>query len=124
MLGMPNNPGSGLDAREGHALRSPVPHRHHVAHHEGRRAGRATPHHRTRRYSNRGHRIVSVVLHGDDDRNVPFSETIDLVAALRKQGVEFEQLVFPDEVHSFTTYARWLQAYRASADFLERHLVK
>jgi dipeptidyl aminopeptidase/acylaminoacyl peptidase len=65
-----------------------------------------------------------LLIHGDDDRNVPFSETVDLVAALRKQGVEFEQLVFPDEVHSFTTYARWLQAYRAFGDFLERHLMK
>jgi len=63
-----------------------------------------------------------LLIHGDDDRNVPFSETVDLVAALRVQGVEFEQLVFPDEVHSFTTHARWLQAFRSSADFFERHL--
>jgi len=63
-----------------------------------------------------------LLIHGDDDRNVPFSETVDLVAALRQHGVEFEQLVFPDEVHSFTTHDRWLRAYRASADFLERWL--
>ncbi len=63
-----------------------------------------------------------LLIHGDDDRNVPFSETVDLVAALRVQGVEFEGLVFPDEVHSFTTHARWLQAFRASADFFERQL--
>ncbi|MGD8868981.1 MAG: prolyl oligopeptidase family serine peptidase [Gemmatimonadales bacterium] len=63
-----------------------------------------------------------LLIHGDDDRNVPFSETVDLVAALRAHGVEFQQLVFPDEVHGFTTHARWLQAYRASADFLEGKL--
>src|SRR5690606_25369104 len=36
-------------------------------------------------------------IHGDDDRNVPFSETVHLMEALRARGVRFEQLVFPDE---------------------------
>ena len=40
-------------------------------------------------------------IHGDDDRNVMFSQTVDLVARLREQGVFIEQLVFPDEVHDF-----------------------
>ncbi len=63
-----------------------------------------------------------LLIHGDDDRNVPFSETVQLVEALRKQGVEFEALVFPDEIHDFLTHARWLEAYHATADFLERRL--
>jgi len=63
-----------------------------------------------------------LLIHGDDDRNVPFSETVTLVEALRKQGVEFEQLIFPDEVHDFLTHRRWLEAYHAAADFLERRL--
>lgn len=63
-----------------------------------------------------------LLIHGDDDRNVPFGETVDLAEALREQGVKFELLVFPDEVHGFLTHARWLQAYRAAADFLERKL--
>ena len=65
-----------------------------------------------------------LLIHGDDDRNVPFSETVTLVEALRKQGVEFEQLIFPDEVHDFLTHSRWLDAYHAAADFLRRHLMK
>ena len=60
---------------------------------------------------------------GDDDRNVPFSQTVDLVAALRKQGVEFEQLVFPDEVHGFLTHHSWIRAFQAAAEFLERRLM-
>jgi len=28
-----------------------------------------------------------------------------------------EQLVFPDEVHSFLRHASWLRAYRAAAEF-------
>ncbi len=63
-----------------------------------------------------------LLIHGDDDRNVPFSETVHLVEALRAQGVEFEQLVFPDEIHDFLKHEDWLRAYRASADFLDRHL--
>ncbi len=63
-----------------------------------------------------------LLIHGDDDRNVPFSETVDLVEALRKQGVEFEQLVFPDEVHGFLLHRNWLAAYRATADFFDRKL--
>jgi dipeptidyl aminopeptidase/acylaminoacyl peptidase len=63
-----------------------------------------------------------LLIHGDDDRNVPFDETVRLVEALRKQGVEFEQLIFPDEIHGFLTHRRWLQAYEASARFLDAHL--
>ncbi len=63
-----------------------------------------------------------LLIHGDDDRNVPFSETVTLVEQLRQRDIEFELLVFPDEVHGFTTYAHWLQAYRAAADFFGKHL--
>jgi dipeptidyl aminopeptidase/acylaminoacyl peptidase len=63
-----------------------------------------------------------LLIHGDDDRNVPFAETVRLVEALRAQKVDFEQLIFPDEIHDFLTHAHWVQAYRASADFLARKL--
>src|SRR5437773_3349693 len=63
-----------------------------------------------------------LLIHGDDDRNVPFSETVTLVESLRKYGVPFEQLIFPDEIHDFLTHHRWVEAYHATADFLARHL--
>ena len=63
-----------------------------------------------------------LLIHGDDDRNVPFSESVDLAEALAKQGVEFEELVFPDDVHDFLLHENWLAAYKASADFLDRKL--
>jgi len=65
-----------------------------------------------------------LLIHGDDDRNVPFSETVHLVEALRNQGVEFEQLIFPDEIHDFLMHRDWLRAYHASSDFFDRHLKK
>jgi dipeptidyl aminopeptidase/acylaminoacyl peptidase len=63
-------------------------------------------------------------IHGDDDRNVAFSETVNLVQMMRREGKPFELLVFPDEVHDFLRHASWLAAYRASADFLDRTLVR
>jgi len=63
-----------------------------------------------------------LLIHGDDDRNVPFSETVHLVEALRRQGVEFEQLIFPDEVHGFLMHKSWLKAYNATVDFFNRKL--
>lgn len=69
-----------------------------------------------------GWRSPVLVIHGDDDRNVAFKETINLVEALRARSVEVEQLVFPDEVHGFLTHRRWLEAYRATADFFSRKL--
>lgn len=63
-----------------------------------------------------------LLVHGDDDRNVDFNQTVDLVARLRRQGVEFEELVYPDDVHEFLLYRRWMEILSRAADFFERHL--
>ena len=63
-----------------------------------------------------------LLIHGDDDRNVGFSQTVNLVGALRAQGVYFEQLILPDEIHGFLRHASWLKAYAATADFFKRKL--
>ncbi|HEX8073185.1 MAG TPA: prolyl oligopeptidase family serine peptidase [Pyrinomonadaceae bacterium] len=63
-----------------------------------------------------------LLVHGDDDRNVAFAQTVLLVRRLREQRVEFEQLVFPDEVHDFLRHQDWLRAYAAAADFFDRKL--
>jgi dipeptidyl aminopeptidase/acylaminoacyl peptidase len=62
-----------------------------------------------------------LLIQGDDDRNVPFAETVNLAQALRKQGVQFEQLVFPDEIHDFLLHRTWLAAYHASSVFFDKH---
>jgi dipeptidyl aminopeptidase/acylaminoacyl peptidase len=61
-------------------------------------------------------------IHGDDDRNVYFAQTVDLVARLRARGVAIEQLVFPDDVHDFLLHRNWLAGYRAASDFFDRRL--
>ncbi|MDQ2871168.1 MAG: prolyl oligopeptidase family serine peptidase [Acidobacteriota bacterium] len=65
-----------------------------------------------------------LLIHGDDDRNVPFGESVNLAEALRARKVEVEQLVFPDEVHDFLRHENWLRAYKAADEFLERRLMK
>ena len=65
-----------------------------------------------------------LLIHGDDDRNVPFSESVNIAETLRKQGVHVEQLIFPDEVHSFLLYTNWVKAYNATFDFIDRQLKK
>jgi dipeptidyl aminopeptidase/acylaminoacyl peptidase len=63
-----------------------------------------------------------LLIQGDDDRNVPFAETVQLAEALRRQHVDFEELVFPDEIHDFLLRRSWVRAYSAGADFLDRKL--
>jgi dipeptidyl aminopeptidase/acylaminoacyl peptidase len=69
-----------------------------------------------------GWRSPVLIIHGDDDRNVPFSESVDLAESLAKRGVEYEQLVFPDEVHGFLLHRNWVSAFTASFDFFQRKL--
>jgi dipeptidyl aminopeptidase/acylaminoacyl peptidase len=61
-------------------------------------------------------------IHGDDDRNVYFAQTVDLVARLRARGVHIEQLIFPDDIHDFLLHRNWLAGYHAESDFFDRQL--
>jgi len=63
-----------------------------------------------------------LLIHGDDDRNVPFTQTVDLVQRLRAQQTPFEQLIFPDEIHGFLMWRTWVRAYAATEDFFDRAL--
>ena len=63
-----------------------------------------------------------LIISGDDDRNVMFSQSIDLKNKLDKLGVYNESLVFPDEVHGFLRYNSWLKTYESALDFFNRFL--
>lgn len=63
-----------------------------------------------------------LLIHGDDDRNVPFSQTVDLVGRLRARRVPFEQMIIPDEIHGFLMWRTWIRTYGATADFFDRTL--
>jgi dipeptidyl aminopeptidase/acylaminoacyl peptidase len=63
-----------------------------------------------------------LLIHGDDDRNVSFAQTEVLAEALRARHVEFEELIFPNEIHDFLRHDHWLEAYQATAAFFARKL--
>ncbi len=63
-----------------------------------------------------------LLIQGDDDRNVRFHQTVDLARRLKAQGVRFEELVIPDEIHDFLRHASWLKVDRATADWLKQEL--
>jgi dipeptidyl aminopeptidase/acylaminoacyl peptidase len=63
-----------------------------------------------------------LLIHGDDDRNVEFAQTVNLVRLLRKKGVDFEQIVFPDEIHDLLRHQNWVWSYSAAGTFLDKYL--
>jgi dipeptidyl aminopeptidase/acylaminoacyl peptidase len=63
-----------------------------------------------------------LLIQGDDDRNVHFHQTVDLVQRLRAHGVRFEELVIPDEIHDFLRHASWLEADSATVTWFGRVL--
>jgi dipeptidyl aminopeptidase/acylaminoacyl peptidase len=63
-----------------------------------------------------------ILIHGDDDRNVRFSQTVDLARRLSALGIEYEELVIPDDTHHMMRHANWIRVDSAVADFLRRKL--
>ncbi|MDQ6885678.1 MAG: prolyl oligopeptidase family serine peptidase [Gemmatimonadota bacterium] len=61
-----------------------------------------------------------LLIHGDDDRNVRFHQTVDLARRLAAAGVSFEELVIPDEIHDFLRHASWLVVNHAMVDYFDR----
>jgi dipeptidyl aminopeptidase/acylaminoacyl peptidase len=64
-----------------------------------------------------------LVIQGAKDPRVVKPESDQLVEKLQSLGREVEYQVFEDEGHGFTKRQNELKAYRASADWLERHLL-
>lgn len=62
-------------------------------------------------------------IHGDDDGNVPFSETVDLVKRFEQLGKPYESLVIPDETHHWMRYYNQVRVDEAIAEFLQRKLM-
>lgn len=63
-----------------------------------------------------------LLIHGDDDKNVDFGQSILLARELTARRIPYRDLVFPNERHGFLRYADWLTAYRAADDFFREML--
>lgn len=61
-----------------------------------------------------------LLIHGDDDRNVRFNQTTDLVRRLDKAGVSYEELVIPDDTHHFLRHANQVRVDAAVAAYFDR----
>ncbi|MBK6485324.1 MAG: S9 family peptidase [Gemmatimonadetes bacterium] len=63
-----------------------------------------------------------LLIHGDDDRNVRFSQTVDLARRLAAQGVDYEELVIVDDTHHWMRHANQRRVDAATADYFDRKL--
>jgi dipeptidyl aminopeptidase/acylaminoacyl peptidase len=63
-----------------------------------------------------------MVLQGANDPRVIKVESDDIVAAVKRNGVPVEYVVFPDEGHGFTKRKNQIEGYRAILAFLDAHL--
>ena len=63
-------------------------------------------------------------IHADDDRNVPFSQSIDLINRLQKKKVPMETMVIVDDTHHWMKFSNALKVFQATADYLKARLSK
>ena len=63
-----------------------------------------------------------LLVHGDDDRNVRFSQTVDLARRLAAQGVAYEELVIVDDTHHWMRHANQRRVNAAIAAYFDRTL--
>jgi len=63
-----------------------------------------------------------LLIQGDDDRNVAFSQTVGLVQLLRQRDVYTELIVYPDDVHDSLLHSRWLHLLGRMDTFLQKFL--
>ncbi len=82
--------------QEGHARANPVPHL-------------------------RNARTPTLILHGQADDRVPFSQGQILFRALSDVGTEVEFFAYPREPHGFQEPAHWVHMLEAWGDWFDRH---
>lgn len=60
-----------------------------------------------------------LLIHADDDRNVDFNQSINLLNRLKKKKVYVETLVIPDDTHHWLRFNNLVRVYQATIDFLK-----
>jgi dipeptidyl-peptidase-4 len=60
------------------------------------------------------------LVHGDDDRNVAFAQTVGLVSLLRARNVYYELMVMPDDLHESWYHENWIITFNRMGDFFKR----
>lgn len=60
------------------------------------------------------------LVHGDDDRNVDFAQTVGLVSLLRARNIYHELMVVPDDLHESMIHENWVITFNRMGDFFKR----
>jgi dipeptidyl aminopeptidase/acylaminoacyl peptidase len=60
------------------------------------------------------------LVHGDDDRNVDFAQTVGLVQLLRARNIYHELMVIPDDLHESMIHSIWIDTWERMGTFLRR----
>ncbi len=63
-----------------------------------------------------------LIIHADDDRNVRFNQSVDLINRLEKQGVSYETLMIVDDTHHWMNWNNAVKVYGAVAEYFGRKL--
>lgn len=63
-----------------------------------------------------------MLAHGLNDPRVPIGEAMQVAIALKRRGMEVEELYFPDEGHGFAKEENRLLFYEQLARFFDKHL--
>jgi dipeptidyl aminopeptidase/acylaminoacyl peptidase len=65
-----------------------------------------------------------LIIHGDDDRNVRFNQSTDLVRRLEKKGVSMETIVIVDDTHHWMKHSNAVKVDGAIGDYFVRKFLK
>ncbi|MGB4839570.1 MAG: prolyl oligopeptidase family serine peptidase [Saprospiraceae bacterium] len=58
-----------------------------------------------------------LIIHGDDDRNVRFNQSTDLVNRLEEKGIPYETLMIVDDTHHWMKWSNAVTVYNAVAEY-------
>ena len=61
-----------------------------------------------------------LIIHADDDRNVQFNESVDLIKRLEKQHIPYETIMIVDDTHHWMKWDNAVKVYGAVANFFVR----
>lgn len=64
----------------------------------------------------------TIIIHGANDTNVPVSEAEQVAESLKRRGVPFEYIIFPDEGHGLSKIANRVRSTIAIVGWFDKHL--
>lgn len=66
----------------------------------------------------------TLFIHADDDRDIPYYQSVDIINRLLKRKVPVETMVIVDDSHHWLKYSNSLKVMNATANFFKAKLMK